>query len=77
MADKFIYIPNNGTLNWPFCRLQLVVQTLKKQSKYNKSPQKLLSLRIRKGFFKTLGTNVINSQMFPPWQKKKLLWIKK
>ena len=27
MADKLIYIPNNDAQNYPFCRLQLVVET--------------------------------------------------
>ena len=27
MADKLMYIPNNDTQNYPFCRLQLVVKT--------------------------------------------------
>ena len=26
MADKLIYIPNDVTQNYPFCRLQLVVK---------------------------------------------------
>ena len=28
MADKLIYIPNNDTQNYPFCRLQLEVKYL-------------------------------------------------
>ena len=27
MADKFIYIPNDNTQNYPFCTLKLVVET--------------------------------------------------
>ena len=27
MADKKMYIPNNDTQIYPFCRLQLVVET--------------------------------------------------
>ena len=27
MADKFMYIPNDDTQNYPFCTLPLVVET--------------------------------------------------
>ena len=27
MADKLLYIPNDDKQNYPFCRLQLVVET--------------------------------------------------
>ena len=27
MADKLMYIPSDDTQNYPFCRLQLVVET--------------------------------------------------
>ena len=27
MAYKLMYIPNNNTQNYPFCRLQLMVET--------------------------------------------------
>ena len=27
MADKLMYIPNDNKQNYPFCRLQLVVET--------------------------------------------------
>ena len=45
MADKLMYIANDDTQNYPFCRLQLVVETfghsdkLTNQSKFNKSPK--------------------------------------
>jgi hypothetical protein len=29
LADKFMYIPNDNTQNYTFCRLNLVVETLK------------------------------------------------
>ena len=29
MADKFMYIPNDDTLNYHICRLQLVVKTFR------------------------------------------------
>ena len=28
MADKFIYIPNVNNQNYPFCKLQLEVETI-------------------------------------------------
>ncbi len=28
MADKFMYIPNDDAQNYPFCILQLAVETL-------------------------------------------------
>ena len=28
IADKLMYIPNNDKQNYPFCRLQLVVETI-------------------------------------------------
>ena len=31
MADKLTYIPNDDTQNYPFCGLQLVVETLNTQ----------------------------------------------
>ena len=33
MADKLMYIPNDYTQNFPFCRLQLVVETFKTLNK--------------------------------------------
>ena len=27
MADKLMYIPDDDTQNYPFCRLQLVIET--------------------------------------------------
>ena len=29
MADKFMYIPIDDTQNYPYCRLQLVDETIK------------------------------------------------
>ena len=34
MADKFMYIPNDDTQNYPFRRLQLVVETFRHSTKY-------------------------------------------
>ena len=33
MADKLMYIPNDDTQNYPFCRLKLVVETLNLMNK--------------------------------------------
>ena len=45
MAHKLMYIPNDATQNYLFCRLELVVETSghsnirTKQLKFNKGPQ--------------------------------------
>ena len=45
MADKLIYIPNNDTQNYPFCRSKIVVETFEhstqwmNQSKFTKVPK--------------------------------------
>ena len=63
-----MYIPNEDTQNYPFFRLRLVVEMFGQstlwtdQSKFNKSPQRQ---RIRKHYFKTFRTSVINSPMSP------------
>ena len=31
MADKFMYTPNDDTQNYPFCKFQLVADTLNNQ----------------------------------------------
>ena len=54
MADKLIYIPNNDTKKLRFSVNQ----------NSQRSP-KLLSERIRKHYYKTLGTSVINSPLSP------------
>ena len=54
--NLYYYMPNDKTQNYPFCRLQLVVETF----------LKLSSQRIRKLHIKTLGNNVINSLMTTP-----------
>ena len=73
MADELMYIPNNDTQNYPYCRLQLVVRTLNlinQQIKIQLKSPKLLSQLIRKRYYKTLGTSVINSPM------PSLLWTR-
>ena len=71
MADKLMYVPNDDTQNYPFSRLLWVVETFGHSTKLNKliviqykSPR-LLSQRLRKRYYKTLGTSVINSKMSP------------
>ena len=41
IADRFLYILHDDTQNYPFCRLQLVVETFGHsiKTKFNKSPQ--------------------------------------
>ena len=61
MANKLIYIPNDDTQNYPFFRVQLVGETfgrLNKPIKIQLKSPKLLSKRIRTGYYKTLGTKV-------------------
>ena len=70
MADKLMYIPNDDTQNYTFRRLNLLVETFKTQlnEPTNQSPlksPKLLSQRIRKRYYKYLGTGVINSPISP------------
>ena len=55
MADN---IPFDDTQNYPFCRLQLLNQPIKKSPK--------LSQRKRKLYHKALRTRVINIPMSPP-----------
>ena len=56
MTDEFMYIHNDDTQNYPFCRLQLGIETfghqskLTNQSKFNESSKKMI-----KRCFKTLG----------------------
>ena len=70
MADKLMHIPNDNTQNSPFCRLQLAVKHLNTQlNEINQNvvkSTKLLSQGIRKRYYKTLGTSVINRPMSPP-----------
>ena len=61
MVDKLMYIPNDDTQNYPFYRLKL--KRLNTQLNYptnqnSLKPPKFLSQRIRKRYYKTLGTSV-------------------
>ena len=51
MADKLMYIPNDDTHNYPFCRLKLLVETLDFQ--FNK-PTNKNSLKVKPTNKKTL-----------------------
>ena len=53
MADKLIYIPNDDTENYPFYSLQTVVETIG-----HSMNQPIKIQRIRKRYYKTLGTSV-------------------
>ena len=75
MLEKLKFIPNE-TENHPICRLELVLKRLNTQlneptNQY--SSPKLLSKRIRKCYYETLVTSVINSPLSPPSLKK---WAK-
>ena len=64
MADKLMYITNDDTQNYHFCRLQLVVEMIglltkrTNQSKLIKVPKVVKPTKMK---YKTLGTNIINS----------------
>ena len=45
MADKLMYIPNDDTKNYSFCRLKLVVETLDTQLN---EPTNKISIKIPK-----------------------------
>ena len=67
--------------DYPFCRLQLLVETFGHSTKWTnqnslKSP-KFLSLWIRKRYYKTFWTSVINSPMSPPSPQKKVGGVSK
>ena len=58
MTDKLMYIPDDYTQNYPFCILQLVVETFGHPT-YSVN-------NLEKRYYKTLGTSVINSPVSPP-----------
>ena len=62
MAENLMYIPNDDTQNYPYCRIQLVAETFGhstkwiNQLKFNKCPQGCMSSQgIRKRYHKTWG----------------------
>ena len=73
MANKLMWISNDDTQKYPFCRLQFVVETFghstlwTNQSKFTEVP-KVIKPTIKKTCHKTLGTIVRNSQLsLPSW----------
>ena len=64
MAYKLMHIPYD---DYTFCKFKIVVETFGHSTLWTnqlKSP-KLLSQRIRKLYYKTLGTSVINNPLSP------------
>ena len=57
-----MYILNDNTQNYPFCRLKLVVETFEQLNELTNQNSlkfpKLLRQRIRKRYIKTFGTSV-------------------
>ena len=72
MTDKLMYIPNDDTHNDLFCRFQLVVETFGHSSWWT-NLSKFKYQRIRKRYYKTFGTSVINITLSPPSLIKKYL----
>ena len=71
MADKLMYIPNVNTescasLDDYLCLKRFETHFNALTNKNSLKSPKLLRQRIRKRYFKNLGTSVINSQMSPP-----------
>ena len=73
MADKLKYIPNNDTKsndegqNYLFCRLKLMAETFEHSTnQVSLKLTKVVKLGIKKRYYKTLGTSVINPQLSPP-----------
>ena len=63
-----MYIPNDDTQSYPFCRLQLIVGHLTKFNNENlRKVPNLSSQRMRNRYYKTLGTSVINCLMSLPF----------
>ena len=65
MADKLIYKPNDDTQNYPFCRLQILVKTFGHLTKETENQNSIKVPRIRKHYYKTLGSSVKDSPMAP------------
>ena len=59
MADKWMYIPNDDTQNYPLCRIQLVGETFKHSTQWNNQSKfpKVVKPMNKKTLYKTLGTN--------------------
>ena len=64
MANKSMYIPNDDTYSFFFCRLKFVVETFEHST--------LGEPIILKSYYKTLVTSVINSLLSPLSLQKRL-----
>ena len=65
MADQLMYIPNDDTQNFSFCRLKLVVETFEthhnEPANQNSRIFLKLSRRIRKRYYKTLKVSALKT----------------
>ena len=71
MDVKLMCIPNDDTQNYPFCRVELVVETFGWTLNLINQPieiqvPKCFKLTNKKTLLKTLGTSLINRPMSPP-----------
>ena len=64
MADKLMYIPNDDTQKYPFCRLELNYLSTQLKKLTNQNFKKVPKV-VRLTNMKTLGTSVINSPLSP------------
>ncbi len=76
------YIPNDDTQNYPFCRLQYVVETFGHSTKWTNQSNSMKVPKVveptnKKRYYKFFGTCVINSPMSPPslWLNSKCLYL--
>ena len=67
MADRLMYIPNDETQNYPFCRLQLVVALNEPTNQNSMKVLKVVKPTNKKIYYKALRTSVINSPFSPPY----------
>ena len=63
MTDKLMYIPNEDTQNYPYCRLQLVVKTFwtlnlnEPANQYSRKVLKVVRQRIRNAILRNKRTD--------------------
>ena len=70
MADKLMYIPNDDTQTYPFCRLQYRLKRLDFQLNEPANQNSIKGTKVfkptnKKRYYKTLRTSVINSLNVP------------
>ena len=64
--SRLFQIPNEDTQNYPFSRLQLVVEMFGINEPSHQNSIKVYKVkRIRKRYYKTLGSSAINNPMSP------------